>query len=145
MKKILYFLFSLSIITSAKDLDNVNDLCTTTMYPGGSTLMECYDARLYNNLVDTTTVFISINAHSAEYSSVCAIGKYARAGVNRKMRIKLYRSNGTLRFNGNTWTSGCKFQPNGKVDLSELVFYEGYCVTKSSNEGKFVNDPSKCK
>lgn len=108
---------------------------------------EVFDERLYDNLVDTSTVLVETQEdmlQNSEYWSVCPRGKY-RDKRNIKLRIKLYRSNGTLRFNGNTWMTGCQKQRKGKIDLSTLVFYEGYCVTKSGNTGDFVNDPSECK
>lgn len=137
-----------------------NDFCITHNYLDvGYLIRECliekFDERLYNNLVDSSTVYISTQEElhspvlldkysSKDYWSVCARGKYQNM-VNKKIRIKLYRSNGTLRFNGNTWTTGCKVQPKGKIDISTVILYEGYCITKNGNEGKFVNDPSKCK
>lgn len=137
-----------------------NDFCITHNYLDvGKLIRECFiekfDERIYNNLVDSSTVFISTQEElhspllldkysSKDYWTVCASGKYNNM-VNKKIRIKLYRSNGTLRFNGNTWTTGCKVQPKGKIDIYTVILYEGYCITKNGNEGKFVNDPSKCK
>ena len=154
MKKLLYLILFSHLFVFA------DNFCITHNYLDvGHLLRVCYiekfDNRLYNNLVDSSTVFIETQEElhnsflirgysSKDYWSVCAIGKYHNK-VNQKIRIKLYRSNGTLRFNGNTWTTGCKVQPKGKIDLSTVILYEGYCITRNGNEGKFVNDPSKCK
>lgn len=153
MKKLLFLILFSNLLVFA-------DNCFTFNYLDvGHLIRECYiekfDKRLYNNLVDESTVLIATQEElynstllsgysSKDYWSVCAKGKYT-GKVNQKIRIKLYRSNGTLRFNGNTWTTGCKVQSKGKIDLSTVILYEGYCITKNGNEGKYVNDPSKCK
>lgn len=112
------------------------------------------DHRLHNNKVDDTKVGVETqqllnsntwdNGHSTkDYWYVCPIGDYT--DKDKIIRIKLYRSNGTLRFNGKAWGNGCKEQPIHTIDVTKIISYEGYCITRNGNEGKYVTDPAKCK
>lgn len=112
------------------------------------------DFRLHNNKVDDTKVKVETqellnrnawdNGYSTkDYWTVCPIGDYK--DKNKIIRIKLYRSNGTLRFNGKAWGNGCSMQPIHTIDVTKIISYEGYCITRNGNEGKYVTNPEKCK